>query len=212
MTTATYTNPAGLSLTWCVCVPDAWHSPRAPPRRARRGRLLAPLDLRQESGTAPVTQSGPALLDQRSRGLCAGGAGAPTQGRGRRPRSHAEICARTCRHATGDAGPARGAGRPQDAAPVAAAPAPRQARAALPRQSRTASMLFVSHDLKEPRAGPKASEYTLAPGATKLPCILETKIISDVEGYFTCRVTTNVYDTATGRHLLVPQGSHGARQ
>ena len=72
---------------------------------------------------------------------------------------------------------------------------------------RTASMLFVSHDLKEATDGPKASEYTLAPGATKLPCILETKIISDVEGYFTCRVTTNVYDTATGRHLLVPQGS-----
>ena len=68
-------------------------------------------------------------------------------------------------------------------------------------------MLFVSHDLKEAESGPKASEYTLAPGATKLPCILETTIISDVEGYFTCRVTTNVYDTATGRHLLVPQGS-----
>jgi type IV secretion system protein TrbI len=28
-----------------------------------------------------------------------------------------------------------------------------------------------------------------------------------VEGYFTARVSTNVYDTATGRHLLVPQGS-----
>ena len=68
-------------------------------------------------------------------------------------------------------------------------------------------MLFVSHDVQEPSDGPKASEYTLAPGATKLPCILETKIISDVEGFFTCRVTTNVYDTATGRHLLVPQGS-----
>ena len=68
-------------------------------------------------------------------------------------------------------------------------------------------MLFVSHDLKEEAGGPKASAYTLAPGATKLPCLLETKIISDVEGHFTCRVTTNVYDTATGRHLLVPQGS-----
>jgi type IV secretion system protein VirB10 len=30
---------------------------------------------------------------------------------------------------------------------------------------------------------------------------------SDVEGYFTAKVSTNVYDTATGRHLLVPQGS-----
>jgi type IV secretion system protein VirB10 len=28
-----------------------------------------------------------------------------------------------------------------------------------------------------------------------------------VEGYFTAKVSTNVYDTATGRHLLVPQGS-----
>ena len=77
----------------------------------------------------------------------------------------------------------------------------------LPAPKAHGSMLFVSHDLKESERGPKASEYTLAPGATKLPCILETKIISDVEGFFTCRVTTNVYDTATGRHLLVPQGS-----
>jgi type IV secretory pathway VirB10-like protein len=28
-----------------------------------------------------------------------------------------------------------------------------------------------------------------------------------VEGYFTAKVSANVYDTATGRHLLVPQGS-----
>jgi type IV secretion system protein VirB10 len=68
-------------------------------------------------------------------------------------------------------------------------------------------MLFVSHDLKAPEAGAPVGTYTLAPGATKLPCILETKIVSDVEGFFTCRVTTNVYDTGTGRHLLVPQGS-----
>ena len=71
-----------------------------------------------------------------------------------------------------------------------------------------ASMLFVAHELKEPEA-PKSRvpEYTLAPGATKLPCIVETAINSDVEGVFTAKVSTNVYDTATGRHLLVPQGS-----
>ena len=91
--------------------------------------------------------------------------------------------------------------------PVTAPPAPKAAPVAAPPAKAHGSMLFVSHDLKERTDGPKASEYTLAPGATKLPCILETKIISDVEGYFTCRVTTNVYDTATGRHLLVPQGS-----
>ena len=69
------------------------------------------------------------------------------------------------------------------------------------------TMLYISHDLKEPPPGPKATEYTLAPGATKLPCQIETAMNSDVEGYFICKVTTNVYDTATGRHLLVPQGS-----
>jgi len=37
--------------------------------------------------------------------------------------------------------------------------------------------------------------------------MVETAINSDVEGYFTSKIATNVYDTATGRHLLVPQGS-----
>jgi type IV secretory pathway VirB10-like protein len=70
-----------------------------------------------------------------------------------------------------------------------------------------ASMLFVSHDIKDGPGKPTVPEYTLAPGSTKLPCIIETAINSDVEGYFTAKVSTNVYDTATGRHLLVPQGS-----
>jgi type IV secretion system protein VirB10 len=69
------------------------------------------------------------------------------------------------------------------------------------------SMLFVHHDVKEGLPKPSTLEYTLAPGATKIPCIIETAINSDVEGYFTAKVSTNVYDTATGRHLLVPQGS-----
>ena len=30
---------------------------------------------------------------------------------------------------------------------------------------------------------------------------------SDVEGEFTCKVTSPVYDTETGHHLLIPQGS-----
>ncbi len=71
-----------------------------------------------------------------------------------------------------------------------------------------ASMLFVQHELQEPEA-PKSTvpAYTLAPGATKLACVVETAINSDMPGYFTAKVSTNVYDTATGHHLLVPQGS-----
>ena len=68
-------------------------------------------------------------------------------------------------------------------------------------------MLFVTHELPVTAPAPKTSAYTLAPGATKLPCVVETAINSDVEGYFTAKVLTNVYDTASGRHLLVPQGS-----
>src|SRR6266699_1120581 len=68
-------------------------------------------------------------------------------------------------------------------------------------------MLFVSHDVQPGPPPPPTTEYTLAPGAGKLPCIIETAINSDVEGSFTAKVSTHVYDTATGRHLLVPQGS-----
>jgi type IV secretory pathway VirB10-like protein len=86
---------------------------------------------------------------------------------------------------------------------------PQQGQAAktTPPPKAHASMLFVAHELKDPPPKPTAVEYTLAPGATKLPCIVETAINSDVEGYFTAKVSANVYDTATGRHLLVPQGS-----
>ena len=69
------------------------------------------------------------------------------------------------------------------------------------------SMLFVAHEPKPESGSPKVDEYVLAPGATKLPCIIETSINSDVEGYFTAKVSSNIYDTSTGRHLLVPQGS-----
>ena len=31
---------------------------------------------------------------------------------------------------------------------------------------------------------------------------------SDVPGTFTVKITTNVYDTRLGQHLLVPQGTH----
>jgi type IV secretion system protein TrbI len=86
-------------------------------------------------------------------------------------------------------------------------PAQQAAKAPPPTPKPYGSMLFVQHDVKD--APPKSTtvEYELAPGATKLPCIIETAINSDVEGYFTAKVSTNVYDTATGRHLLVPQNS-----
>jgi type IV secretory pathway VirB10-like protein len=90
--------------------------------------------------------------------------------------------------------------------PVPVPPQLAQAAKTAPAKLPSAPMLYVSHDLKEAPPGPKAHEYVLAPGGY-LPCILETKIVSDVEGYFVCRVSANVYDTKLGKHLLVPQGS-----
>ncbi len=74
-------------------------------------------------------------------------------------------------------------------------------------QKQVPPMLYVSHEVKDTPAPPKHAAYTLAPSATTLACVVETAINSDVEGYLTAKVSTNVYDTATGHHLLVPQGS-----
>lgn len=87
-------------------------------------------------------------------------------------------------------------------------PVPPPAPAPKPEKKVSPTMLFVDYSPKDAAAPKKTTrEYTLAPGATKLPCTVETVINSDVEGYFTAKVSTNVYDTATGTHLLVPQGS-----
>jgi len=86
-------------------------------------------------------------------------------------------------------------------------PGQQQAAQVTPPARTPAPPLFITHEIKETPAAPKTPEYTLAPGTTKFPCVVETAINSDVEGYFTAKVSTNVYDTATGRHLLVPQGS-----
>jgi len=69
-----------------------------------------------------------------------------------------------------------------------------------------APMLFVSReqDMAAPRRG---DTFTLAPGATKIPCIVETAMHSDVESIFTVKTTQPIYDTKTGQHLLIPQQS-----
>ena len=90
--------------------------------------------------------------------------------------------------------------------PVTTPPAQPQAKAQPP-QKVPGGMLFVAHEVKDLSKPPGVSEYVLAPGSTVLPCVLETAINSDVEGFLVAKVSQNVYDSATGRHLLVPQGS-----
>jgi type IV secretory pathway VirB10-like protein len=70
-------------------------------------------------------------------------------------------------------------------------------------------MLFLTPPQTEGKqdAAPQEPTYVLAPGATKIPCQIETAMHSDVEGYFTAKTRVAVYDTATGQHLLIPQNS-----
>jgi type IV secretory pathway VirB10-like protein len=58
-----------------------------------------------------------------------------------------------------------------------------------------------THELQSP-----TSPYLVMAG-TVIPAALITGINSDLPGQVLASVTENVYDTATGRHLLIPQGS-----
>lgn len=56
------------------------------------------------------------------------------------------------------------------------------------------------------RVVPPASPYVLQAGAV-IPAALVTGIRSDLPGQITAQVTQNVYDSPTGRSLLIPQGT-----
>jgi type IV secretion system protein VirB10 len=68
------------------------------------------------------------------------------------------------------------------------------------------SRISASADLQIPR-----SPYQLTGGIAAIPAALVTGINSDLPGDISATVTENVYDTTTGEHLLIPQGSwlHG---
>jgi type IV secretory pathway VirB10-like protein len=67
------------------------------------------------------------------------------------------------------------------------------------------SMQFVSNKIEARTDDPDA--HRLSAGQ-KLPCVVETSVNSDVtDSYFTAKVRNDIYDTDTGRFLLVPQGS-----
>lgn len=61
--------------------------------------------------------------------------------------------------------------------------------------------IYNPHGLQDP-----ASPYQVMAGAV-VPASLVTGINSDLPGTVVAQVTQNVYDTATGRYLLIPQGA-----
>lgn len=56
------------------------------------------------------------------------------------------------------------------------------------------------------RLSPPASPYVVQAGAV-IPAAMVTGVRSDLPGQVVGQVTQNVYDTPTGRHLLIPQGA-----
>jgi type IV secretion system protein TrbI len=59
--------------------------------------------------------------------------------------------------------------------------------------------------LRSTRSAP-LSEYEIKAG-WEIPAVLEQSLNSDLPGEIKALVISNVYDTATGRYLLIPQGS-----
>jgi type IV secretion system protein TrbI len=64
-----------------------------------------------------------------------------------------------------------------------------------------------AHDFElHARVEAPRSPNTLFAG-TILPCVLTQGINSDLPGQIGCMISQNVFDTVTGRHLLLPQGT-----
>ncbi len=61
--------------------------------------------------------------------------------------------------------------------------------------------LYSSSKIIKPK-----SKFELKAGSV-IPCIGITEINSEISGNVICMVTDNVYDTATGQYILIPQGA-----
>lgn len=99
------------------------------------------------------------------------------------------------------------------AAPSAASPgsftAPQPDGGAQTDQDRQLAFLNAPVDRRivaPDRVTPPASPYVLQAGSV-IPAALITGIRSDLPGLITAQVTQNVYDSPSGRYLLLPQGS-----
>jgi type IV secretion system protein TrbI len=79
---------------------------------------------------------------------------------------------------------------------------------AMPEDSRTAFLNAPTdrQTVTQHRLAAPASPFILQAG-TIIPAALITGIRSDLPGQITAQVTENVYDSPTGRYLLIPQGA-----
>lgn len=102
-----------------------------------------------------------------------------------------------------------GAFDPMGAGSASTAAQPNDPTAIQNRQDQKEAFLAKGGDAATRNAGslqPPASPYTVMAG-TIIPAALVTGVNSDLPGQIIAEVTQPVYDTATGRYLLIPQGS-----
>jgi type IV secretion system protein TrbI len=167
---------------------------------------------------------GPAILKaQRAGELHAGGAYGPAQGERLAGVRDAEEAAKSGVFFRGSAGPKAVSAEAPHATvgdapfggnqafnPMApAAPLPADPTAVQNRQDQKEAFLTKAGAGVSRNPGslqPPASPYQVMAG-TVIPAALVTGINSDLPGQVIASVTESVYDTATGRYLLIPQGS-----
>ncbi len=95
--------------------------------------------------------------------------------------------------------------------PTAGQPAPTPANASSDLTSQDHKLAFLNGNTdrrttSSDRVQPPASPYVLQAGAV-IPASLITGLRSDLPGQVTAQVTEDVYDSPTGKILLIPQGS-----
>ncbi|ULU23274.1 TrbI/VirB10 family protein [Dyella terrae] len=98
---------------------------------------------------------------------------------------------------------------PQAAGPASTVAQPTDPTAVQNRQGQKEAFMAMGGDNATRNGGTlqtPASPYTVMAG-TVIPAALVTGINSDLPGQVIAEVTQPVYDTATGRYLLIPQGS-----
>ncbi len=98
---------------------------------------------------------------------------------------------------------------PMGAGPASTAAQPNDPTAIQNRQSQKEAFLAKGGEADTRNTGAlqaPASPYTVMAG-TVIPAALVTGINSDLPGQIIAEVTQPVYDTASGRYLLIPQGS-----
>jgi type IV secretion system protein VirB10 len=103
---------------------------------------------------------------------------------------------------TGNIDPATGLSLPAEAPPIDPGSAQNMQDRKLGFVNAEADRRIISADRIQERASP----YVVQAG-TIIPAALITGIKSDLPGQITAQVTEHVYDTPTGAHLLIPQGS-----